>query len=72
MTANQDVLRIIDVLDFRANPEPLKKRRLLGWFESNEPNVVGAAVDAMLRNWDYIKPALTRREVGELLMKRST
>ena len=68
MTTNQDVLRIIEVLDFRAHPEPLKKKRLRAWFESQEPNVIGAATEAVLRHGEYINPPLTRREVGDLLM----
>jgi len=69
MTSDPDVLRIIEVLDFRANPERLKKKRLRNWFESSEPNVIGAALEAVLRHWDFIEPALTRRELGELLKK---
>jgi hypothetical protein len=69
MTTDPDVLRIIEVLTFRAHPERLKKKRLQRWLESTEPNVIGAAVDAALRHWEFVEPALTRREVGDLLMK---
>jgi len=69
MTTNDDVLRIIEILDFRRQPEPIKKKRVHRWFESSEPNVIGAAVDAVLRNWERIEPSLTRREIGDLLMK---
>ena len=67
MTANDDVLRIIQILDFRRQPEAIQKKHVQRWFESSDADVVGAGVDAILRNWECIEPSLTRRELGDLL-----
>ncbi|MEA2417185.1 MAG: hypothetical protein QOI58_3842 [Thermoanaerobaculia bacterium] len=64
-----DVIRIIEVLEFRSRPGPLEKKRLRDWFASDDPNVIGAAADAVLQHWEYIEPPLTRGEVGDVLMK---
>lgn len=69
MTVSADVQRIIEILDFRRAPTAMTKKRLLRWFDSNEPNVIGAAVGAALLNWECVRPALTRSEVGNILMK---
>lgn len=69
MIVNDDVLRIIEILEFRRQPTAVKKKRIGEWFGSDDPNVIGAAVDVLLQYSEYIDPAPTRREVGEFLMK---
>jgi hypothetical protein len=60
---------MIEVLEFRSRPSSLNKKRLRDWFASDDPNVIGAAADAVLAHWECIEPQLTRREVGDILMK---
>lgn len=69
MKPNSDILRIIAIMDFRHQPHTIKKTRVLAWFESSDRNVLGAATDAILKNWDYIQPSLTQRDLGGVPMK---
>jgi hypothetical protein len=69
MSTSEDVLRIIEIMDFRRQPESIKKKHARRWFDSTDANVIGAGLDAILRNWECVEPRLTRRELGELLIK---
>jgi hypothetical protein len=69
MITNEDVVRIIEILDFRRQPELIKKKHARRWFDSTDANVIGAGLDAILRNWSCVEPPLTRGELGDVLMK---
>jgi hypothetical protein len=69
MSTNEDVDRIIEILDFRSQPESVKKKHVRRWFDSTNASVIGAGLDAILRNWECVEPPFTRRELGEVLMK---
>jgi hypothetical protein len=69
MAMNHDVIRVINILEFRRAPVKIKKRHLIDWFSSDDPNVIAAAVDAVLMHSDWISPRLTNADILELLQK---
>lgn len=66
---NADVIRVINILEFRRSPVQIKKRHVLDWLLSNDPNVIAAAVDAILMHNDCISPRLTNDEILDLLQR---
>jgi hypothetical protein len=60
---NTDVIRAIKILEFRRAPEVLKKREVIDWFSSDDPDVVAAAAGAILLYPTYIKPPLLHHEM---------
>jgi hypothetical protein len=66
---NQDVIRIINILEFRRAPVRIKQRRVTEWLQSGDPNVVAAATDAILMHNDFISPKLNDGEILAILQR---
>lgn len=66
---NRDVIRIIQIIEFRRAPSRLKRKIVRDWLSSTDPNVIAAAVDALLMRSEHIDPPLGVREVFDALLK---